>query len=340
MCKSDAPEKTDAAPALEALPANRYIRATIVCSIAIGLAFLFLWLTADSSTPSESLFNANPVNSLYITVAVAFLINWIAFIPAAIKQTEKFFDLTGSITYFSCTLISLLIGARTSDSRFSFSTRAIIQSVFTLIWAARLGTFLYKRISKDSKDKRFDQIKINPPRFFSVWTIQGTWVTLTAISVFVVNSYGATDTKPIGPVDIIGYTIWLAGFGIEVVSDNQKSAFAANPANKGKWIEEGLWYYSRHPNYFGEITLWLGQFVAACSTFTGSQWACVVSPLFVLFLLMKVSGVPLLETRADAKWGTDPAYLLYKKNTHVLLILPKGKNTLENIESPLVESKV
>jgi steroid 5-alpha reductase family enzyme len=178
----------------------------------------------------------------------------------------QFFDLTGSITYFSCTIISLLIGARTADSTFSFSTRAIIQSLFTLVWAARLGSFLFKRISKDSKDKvsmaqtgrtcnqtfppslrttltpspspsytqRFDQIKINPPRFFGVWTIQGAWVTLTAISVFVVNSYGATDDKPINAVDILGYLIWVIGFGIEVTADNQKSKFAANPDNKGK----------------------------------------------------------------------------------------------------------
>ncbi|GMH89791.1 hypothetical protein TL16_g11567 [Triparma laevis f. inornata] len=326
--------KTEAAPILEGLPKGRYLRGAIVTSIACGLGYLATYLGADGSNP-DNLFA--PANTLYLTILVAYIINWIAFIPAAIHQTEKFFDLTGSITYVSCTIFSLVLGAAPlyDGDVWKFSVRSIIQSIATIVWALRLGSFLFARIKKDTKDKRFDEIKINPPRFFAVWTIQGAWVTLTALAVFVVNAYGRSyDEKELGATDFIGYAIWMLGFAIEVVADKQKGWFAANPANKGKWIDEGLWYYSRHPNYLGEITLWLGQFIAASATYTNSQWGCVMSPLFVCFLLMKVSGVPMLESRGVEKWGSDPQYLLYLKNTSVLLILPKGKAT--NVETPLV----
>lgn len=310
-----------------------------MASVALGLGYLATFIGADGSNPDSLFGKQAPANTLYMTVLVAFLVNWIAFIPANYLQTEKFFDLTGSITYVSCTIFSLVLGAAPvfDGDGWTFSKRSIIQSAFTIVWAVRLGTFLFARIKKDSKDKRFDEIKINPPRFFAVWTIQGTWVTLTALSVFVVNSYGKSyDEKDLGVTDYVGYAIWLVGFAIEVVSDKQKGWFAANPANKGKWIDEGLWFYSRHPNYFGEITLWLGQFIAASATFTNAQWGCAISPVFVYCLLMFLSGVPMLESRGLEKWGDDPQYLLYLKNTSVLVILPKGKAT--NVETPLVLS--
>eukprot|EP00518_Triparma_eleuthera_P001648 CAMPEP_0182459004 /NCGR_PEP_ID=MMETSP1319-20130603/4228_1 /TAXON_ID=172717 /ORGANISM="Bolidomonas pacifica, Strain RCC208" /LENGTH=342 /DNA_ID=CAMNT_0024657817 /DNA_START=13 /DNA_END=1041 /DNA_ORIENTATION=- len=336
MCASEH-KGSDAAPIIEGLPPNRYVRALIVCSVAIGIAWLTTFMAAGSESPDDLFKVLSPVNNLYLTVFIAFVVNWIAFVPAAIYQTEKYFDLTGSITYFSCTLGSLLLGAAPlyDGDSWKFNTRAIVQSCMAFVWCIRLGQFLFSRIKKDSKDKRFDQIKINPPRFFGVWTIQGTWVTMTAICVFVTNSWGrANADKDLCVTDFIGYFVWLVGFTIEVVADGQKKAFAANPDNKGKWIDEGLWYYSRHPNYFGEITLWLGQFIASSATLVDSQWFCVISPLFVFFLLMKVSGVPMLESRGDEKWGSEPGYQLYKKNTHVLLILPKGKAT--NVDAPLM----
>ena len=201
-----------------------------------------------------------------------------------------------------------------------------------ILWCTRLGYFLFSRISKDKKDGRFDEIKINPPRFFAAWTIQGIWVLLTALPVFTVNAFHSP--KAIGALDITGWAVWFIGFSIEIVADNQKSAFAADEKNRGKYINEGLWYYSRHPNYFGEITLWLGQFIAASSTFSDSQWVCAISPLFVAFLLMKVSGVPMLEKRSDEKFGGDPGYEAYKKNTSVLVPWLKG-NASEQDEDML-----
>ncbi len=289
----------------------------------MGLSVGLFYASADSSFPSS--LDLSPVLALWMTAFISFAVNWLVSIHAIIYQTEKYFDLTGSITYVSCTLASLLMGAAGSD--WSFKPRAVVQSVFVIVWAIRLGSFLYTRIKNDRKDGRFDQIKVNPPRFFSVWTIQGVWVCLTALPVFIVNCYASTNTEPLGALDFIGYVVWVIGFAIEVVADSQKTAFAKDPSNKGKFIETGLWYYSRHPNYFGETTLWTGQFISACAILTGAQWTCAISPLFVLFLLNKISGVPMLEKRADEKWGGQLDYELYKKNTAVFLILPKGKAT-------------
>merc|ERR1711907_280713 len=198
--------------------------------------------------------------------------------------------------------------------------------------------------STDKKDGRFDEIKINPPRFLGAWTIQGTWVTLTALPVFTVNAFASNAA--LGALDIIGWAVWVLGFAIEIISDNQKSAFAerqkqlkaSNKDYQSTYINEGLWYYSRHPNYFGEMTLWLGQFIAASSTFSGTQWVCVLSPLFVIFLLMKVSGVPMLEQRSDEKFGGNPEYKLYKENTSVLVPWSKGSAPLEDLNSGILNS--
>jgi len=262
----------------------------------------------------------NPGSALWVVAAVAYGIQWAAFIPANAYQTEKYYDLTGSITYLSCTLISLYLGQKGTNN--PISVRSLVQSSMVVVWCTRLGYFLFTRISKDRKDGRFDEIKINPPRFLAAWTIQGTWVLLTALPVFTVNVF--CSQKELGLVDFAGWMVWGLGFTIEIVSDNQKSAFAADSKNRGKYINEGLWFYSRHPNYFGEITLWFGQFIAASSTFTDGQWINVVSPLFVIFLLMKVSGVPMLEQRSDEKFGGDQGYEAYKKNTSVLIPWCKG----------------
>jgi steroid 5-alpha reductase family enzyme len=103
------------------------------------------------------------------------------------------------------------------------------------------------------------------------------------------------------------------------VADNQKGRFKADPANQGKFISTGLWAKSRHPNYFGEIVLWIGVLLIAVPVLEGWQWVALLSPVFVALLLVKGSGVPLLEAKADKKWGGQPDYEAYKKNTPVLI---------------------
>ena len=334
-------------PVMKRLPANAYIRGFLVILVVVGIGFLFTWLGSDRTLPfTPSAMLATPSTVLFFTILWSFVLNWIVGIPAVVLQTEKFFDLTGSLTFITCTLFSLLVGSSpqsSSSSSWSLNPRALIQSIFVLLWAVRLGSFLYGRIQKDSKDGRFDEIKINAPRFFAVWTIQALWVALTALPVFVVNSYAQSattrDANEVRALDIVGYVVWAVGFAIEVVADRQKGVFAADSSNKGKYIEVGLWYYSRHPNYFGEMTLWLGQFIAALRTFEGSQFALAFCPLFVAFLLVKVSGVPALERRADEKWGGSVEYELYKSNTSVLVPWLKGGKTEADHKQTLLGNK-
>jgi steroid 5-alpha reductase family enzyme len=245
-----------------------------------------------------------------LLVGLIYLIQWVAFIPAYTNQTEKFFDLTGSLTYISVSILALIFSP-------NLNSRSILLAILVIVWAGRLGTFLYRRIQKDGKDGRFDEIKPNFLRFLNVWTIQALWVTFTAAAAFIAIS--ASNEVPLGILAIIGLLVWIAGFAIEAMADYQKSQFKADPKNKGKFIDVGLWSKSRHPNYFGEIVLWIGVAIIAYPVLQGWQLVGLISPIFVTLLLTKVSGVPMLENRADEKWGGQADYEAYKKNTPVLI---------------------
>jgi steroid 5-alpha reductase family enzyme len=128
--------------------------------------------------------------------------------------------------------------------------------------------------------------------------------------------------RPLGMVDAFGLAVWVIGFGIEAAADRQKRAFRRHPGNRGRFITTGLWAWSRHPNYFGEIALWTGVALLALPVLTGWQYVTLVSPVFVYLLLTRVSGVPLLEARAEQKWGDDPEYRAYRDRTPVLVLRP------------------
>jgi steroid 5-alpha reductase family enzyme len=245
-----------------------------------------------------------------LSVGLVFLIQWLVFIPAYVFQTEKFFDLTGSITYISVITIAFVFSK-------AMDVRTILLSALVVIWAIRLGTFLFRRIHKAGKDDRFDEIKPSFIRFLNVWTIQALWVTFTMAAALAAIT--TTTRKGLDLFVIIGFLIWAIGFSIEVVADSQKNRFNANPDNKGKFIQTGLWSRSRHPNYFGEIMLWFGVAVIVLPVLQGWQWIVLLSPVFVTLLLTRVSGVPLLEKKADKKWGGQEDYESYKKTTPVLI---------------------
>lgn len=245
-----------------------------------------------------------------LSVSLAFLIQWLAFIPAYLFQTEKFFDLTGSITYISVITIAFVFSK-------SVDGRTILLLTLVVIWAIRLGTFLFGRIQKAGKDDRFDEIKPSFIRFLNVWTIQGLWVTFTMAAALVATT--TSTRKELDLFAIVGFLVWAFGFAIEVVADSQKNRFSANPDNKGRFIQTGLWSRSRHPNYFGEIILWVGIAIIASPVLRGWQWVAMISPVFVTLLLTRVSGIPLLEKKADKKWGGAEDYESYKKKTPVLV---------------------
>lgn len=265
-------------------------------------------LVALAGSQNGLSFNGVPIFA--VCVALAFLVNWIAFIPAYSMQTEKFYDFTGSLTYISVTIVALLLSGK-SD------LHSMILAGLVMIWAARLGTFLLRRVRKAGKDDRFDAIKPDFYRFLNAWTIQALWVTLTAAPVFIALS--SAKEVEFGPLAVAGLVVWLLGFGIEVVADGQKTQFRKDPSNKEKFISTGLWSRSRHPNYFGEIVLWAGVTLMAMPVLQGWQWVALISPLFVFLLLTRVSGVPMLEAKADKKWGGQDDYESYKANTPVLI---------------------
>jgi len=179
------------------------------------------------------------------------------------------------------------------------------------------------RIHTAGEDRRFREIKPSFARFLLTWTLQGLWVSFSVAAGLAV----ITSTVRVGldAFAIVGFMVWLIGFAIEVIADRQKSAFNANPANKGKFIHTGLWAWSRHPNYFGEIVLWIGVAIIALPVLRGWQWATLISPIFIILLLTRISGVPLLEKRADEKWGGQPDYEAYKAGTSVLVPMPPKK---------------
>lgn len=270
--------------------------------ILIGLLFGYAGSQGGSTIAGLPLFA--------VLVGLAFVIQWLAFVPAFLLQTERFFDLTGSFTFISVATLAILLSA-------AVDARRILLWSMVVLWAIRLGVFLVRRIRKAGKDVRFDEVKPSLIRFLNVWTIQGLWVAFTAGAALAAIT--SASRKPLDLLAVIGLLVWMLGFGIEVAADSQKRRFSAQPENKGRFIQTGLWARSRHPNYFGEITLWIGIALVALPVLQGWQLVTLFSPAFVALLLTRVSGIPLLEKRADERWGGQADYEAYKKRTPVLI---------------------
>ncbi len=245
-------------------------------------------------------------------VLLAYVIHWIAYIPAYIFQTEKFYDLTGSVTYLSVVWFVFLSTYKSISLNFG----NLILVLLISIWTIRLGLFLFMRIHKAGEDKRFRTIKTSASQFFMTFTLSGLWVTLCSMCALVAIS--SPEGLVMNALTYVGIILFIIGFGIEIVADNQKTAFRSIESNKDSFITSGLWSKSRHPNYFGEVLLWFAIAVISFSSLEGLQLITLISPVFTYILLVYVSGVRMLEDMNDKKWADNEQYKSYKKNTPML----------------------
>jgi len=279
--------------------------AAYVVALAIGLALG--WVIGMDGPRWAGL----PVT--FISAILAYAIKWAVFVPSWAAHSERFYDLTGAATYLSVVISALALTG-------TLTVPGAIISCMVAVWCLRLGIMLFRRISQAGEDVRFRKIKHNFVSFLGAWTTQGLLVVMTLACALVALTN--QEKLSIDTFFVIGAALWGVGFVIEVVADNQKGAFRANPENKGRYITSGLWAWSQHPNYFGEILLWVGVAVMTLPVLEGWSWVALISPVFVRFLLTQVSGIPMLDRIAKKRWGDDPAYIAYTRNTSKLVPLP------------------
>lgn len=281
---------------------------SILACLALGT------IMALAGSPGSITFNGLP--SFALAASIGFILHWLIFIPSYIYQTEHYFDLIGSISYISIVLFTFL-------ALNNLDVRSILIGLLIMVWAVRLGSFLFIRVKRDGKDNRFTVMKTKFWWFLFTWTIGGLWVFITMAAGLAAMT--SAKVVPLGWFALIGIFLWLEGFLVEVVADHQKTRFRSKKENQGRFINEGLWSFSRHPNYYGEITLWLGIAFIAFPVLQGWQLLTLISPIFVYILLTRISGVTMLERRADKKWRDDPEYQRYKETTSSLIPMFKRK---------------
>ena len=275
----------------------------IVASLITG----FLVILACSSNSV----NASGVRLFTLCGVLAFLIQWICFTPAWFFHSERFFDLIGSATYLTITIVALIAVPEVD-------TRSVVLGIMVCLWGLRLGAFLFARVQAAGHDVRFNLMKHDFTWFLMTWTIQGLWVVITSSAAL--TAITSTNKNSFGWIGIIGIIIWLSGFVIEIVADEQKRRFKLNSSNQHSFINKGLWSWSQHPNYFGEIILWIGVTLVALPALSGWQYLSLISPVFVFFLLTRISGIPMLDSAARKRWGDDPDFQKYKETTPVLIL--------------------
>nr|XP_010926476.2 uncharacterized protein LOC105048739 [Elaeis guineensis] len=250
---------------------------------------------------------------LALTALVTVGYQLVFFIVTALLKFDKVTDFAGSTNF-------VILGMLTLALKGTWHLRQIVSTMLVVLWGLRLGLFLLMRILQWGEDRRLDKMRNHLGKLAVFWTIQALWVWTVSLPLTIVN---AGDRNPsVKPQDIIGWIMWCVGLFIEATADQQKLMFKNSPSNRGKWCNVGLWKYSRHPNYFGEILLWWGIFVACTPVLEGAEWLVVVGPIFVTLLLLFVSGIPLLEKSADKRFKSVAEYHFYKSTTSPLVPLP------------------
>tara|TARA_B100000945_G_C20339696_1_gene576715 strand:+ start:333 stop:1199 length:867 start_codon:yes stop_codon:yes gene_type:complete len=277
----------------------------LVCLLIPGSIAYFI--SADSLV-------LNGIPLIYYCISISFLIHWIIFIPSFLNKTEKFYDFTGMVAYLSVIGFALyqknkILGSIDFDSA--------LLGILISVWTLRLGVFLFYRVFKVGEDDRFKEVKQVPSKFLVWFTVSGLWVSLTSIAALKVLTSQVEHNNYY--FVYLGLALWIFGFLFEVIADYQKTKFKNNPENKDQFISSGLWSLSRHPNYFGEIILWIGVFIITLPSLSGIDYLTILSPLFVYTLLNKISGINLLEIKAQKRWGDLESYKAYRSKTPQLI---------------------
>jgi steroid 5-alpha reductase family enzyme len=251
------------------------------------------------------------LNYLIAMLALSLVINLVGFMVAYMFRTDKLTDASYALSFVALITLSLILNQ-------DFSAPKIILSLMVGLWAFRLGGFLLVRIHHWGGDKRFDKMRSNFFKFLRFWVIQGVTVWVVSICSLIFLYMPTVDLEPLS---LVGFLMFMAGLLIEATADVQKFHFIINPKNKDKFIHSGLWSNNRHPNYFGEVLVWVGIYVYCSSALTSASSALLslISPLFIFLMIRFVSGVPILEKQADAKWGSSSSYKKYKKQSGLML---------------------
>ncbi len=278
-------------------------------SVLITIVFLiFIYLLSFLGTGID--IEIKTFNAFNYLLGLSVVIQILFFIPSFLFKTEKLYDLIGSSTY----LIVI------SYAYFSIDDKSVTDTllfIFISTWAVRLGTYLFTRINRDKEDVRFEKAKKNFFWFLQYWVGQALWVSITSCAAVI--AILKNEHNSLNIFLILGSIVWIVGFTIEVIADLQKNKFKKIQDTNNKFISTGLWSKSRHPNYFGEISLWVGIYIISVPSFTGIEYLTLISPIFVCILLTRMSGINMLEKIADQRYGNLPEYQEYKKNTPVLI---------------------
>jgi len=257
------------------------------------------------------------MNMLVNFLIISLLIQLFFFIFAYIFKTDKLTDLSYGLSF----IVIALIGLRLNNA---LTRMQIVLAAAIIIWGIRLVSYLFYRILKIKKDSRFDEIRNSLVKFGGFFLFQGisVWLIMIPSILFL----GKQMEERWSTISILGLIIWVMALIIETVADIQQFRFKSKGENRGKFISSGIWRYSRHPNYFGEMMCWWGLFIYALPYLTGKEYIGVVGPMFISFLLLFVSGIPILEKKNNERYGNNKDYQKYKSQTSLLVLWPPKSN--------------
>ncbi len=231
-------------------------------------------------------------------------VNLLMFVIAYIFQTDKITDISYSVTFIAIAAFGLF--------QSEHSLVDIIFFALVLIWGVRLGSYLMYRIHKIGKDDRFDHIRVNFVSFLFFWVMQG--LTCCIVMIPIILSFQSVAKVPSG-LFLIGLVISILGLIIELIADQQKFQFKLKQPDK--FMSSGLFKYVQHPNYAGELLFWWGILLASLSY---TNWyVSLIGPLWITFIIVAFSGVRILQRNWKERYGADPDFQLYQKQTSKII---------------------